>query len=149
MKVIIDGQEKELQSRFELLAEGEYEAEIIEVKVECDVQTKYGTCDQLKVTYEIEDGVSAFEKKDRIIYSESVGSRWGMFVRALYQGELPEQVDTDTWIGRKGIIKIKHNKVETGKVYDNIVAWDFDAIVQDTDGETEREEDTIIWDEDI
>lgn len=116
-----------------LIPGGDYKAEIQDVVLNTQVKSKYGNGSRLTINYKLQDktGTAQFEKTDFIWCSEAENSRCVRFLSALYDGELPEEMDIQEWVGRCGWVKITHetknDEKENGeqKTYDNITAWDF------------------------
>lgn len=132
MKIKNNGTSLAFKSTLGLLPEGEYFATITKVTPELDVKTKYGPRDRVKLTYNIEDGsgIPIGTKEDVIWYNEADGSRWNLFLDALYGGDLPQVLDLQDWKGCSCWITIEHQE-NNGKTYANISDWNFDVQVED------------------
>ncbi len=108
-----------------VLGEGEYEAIIQKVEFLKDCKTDWGFRDFLEVTYSIAVGVTEQLKKEKIMVSQAENSKCYMFLLDLYKGDIPKEINVEEWVERRGIITIKHNVSDTGKVYANIVERKF------------------------
>lgn len=131
---------KRIEAKKKLIPEGDYRAEIKDVKLDMEMKSKFGTGSCLVITYELEDesGVASFTKVDFVWCSEGEGSRCMQLLDALYDGNPPEEPELQDWIGCRGWVEIKHDKEEK---YDNIVSWDF------SDDDEGIENDEISFDE--
>ena len=58
--------------------------------------------------------------------SQAENSKCYKFLLELYKGNIPKEINIKEWEGRRGVITIKHNVTDDGRVYANIVERKFD-----------------------
>lgn len=146
MRFINNG--KKINAKKRLLPEGDYRAEIKNVKFNLKAVSAYGIGSNLEITYELQDkeGLISVKKIDSVWCSEAPNSRCMQFLNALYDGNPPEEMELEEWKDRRGWVKIEHDKDGN---YANIVAWDFpdkdepeDELDSDEDEDEENEDET-------
>ena len=107
------------------LNEGDYEAIIKRIIYLRDCKTDWGFRDFLEVIYNINVGVTAQEKKEKIMVSQAEKSKCFNFLMDVYNGNIPNEINIDELAGKKCTLTIKHNTDEKGNVYANIVERKF------------------------
>lgn len=155
---------KKIEVKKTLLPAGDYRAEIKDVKLNTEVTSKYGTGSTLEITYELQDkeGRISVEKTDSVWCNQHPNSRCTRLLNALYDGNPPEDMDTNDWLGRCGWVEIKHNTKQNNnqnnkETYANIDNWDFsdcnesedefDGDEYEEDAEDDEMEEEISFDE--
>lgn len=134
---------KKIEVKKALLPEGDYRAEIKDVKLNTGVISKYGLGSTLEITYDLQDkeGRISVEKTDSVWCSQHPGSRCTRLLNALYDGNPPEEMEVEDWKSRCGWVKIKH-KHNDKETYANIDNWDFsDCNESEDEFDDEYEED--------
>ena len=91
-----------------------------------ECKTDWGYRDFLEITYSISVGVTEQLKKEKIMISQAERAKCYKFLLELYKGNIPKEINIKEWEGRRGVITIKHNVTDDGRVYANIVERKFD-----------------------
>lgn len=107
------------------LQEGDYESILEKVVYLKDCKTDWGFRDYLEVIYKITLGVTEQIKKEKIMISQAENSKCFDFLMAIYNGNIPNEINIDELSGKKCILTIKHNIDEKGNVYANIIGRKF------------------------
>lgn len=140
MKIITkDNKSIELKKSGMQLPEGQYHAEIINVELVEHAYTKYGTCDRVDITYEVELDGHKMNKTQGIFYNPNDNSDWMRFIDSLYGDETPEGAEIGQWIGVSGVITIEHITTDKG-LYDKVIDWQWDDVEEDSDFAVEFDE---------
>lgn len=107
------------------LSEGDYSGEVKQVNYLKDCSTDYGYRDFLEIEYNLTIGITEQVKKEKIMVSSAENSRCYEFLKEVYKGIIPENINLDDLIGRECILTIKHNQSSDGRIYANIVERKF------------------------
>lgn len=104
---------------------GIYESTINKVEVLTDVKTNYGFKTCLEFEHSVDMGITSQIKRDRIIVSEAKDSACRKFFDSYYQGNIPENIDLNAFVGKTCLITIEHNTGSNGCTFANITERKF------------------------
>lgn len=125
MRLQLDGIEVYRTSNLPVFKPGIYESTINKVEVLKDVKTSWGFRTCLEFEHKVDMGVTSQIKKDRIIVSKAKDSICRKFFESYYQGDLPESIDLNVFVGQKCIITIEHKTSANGYIFANITERKF------------------------
>lgn len=106
---------------------GEYASEILKAMLTRNVNTRYGISNRITIEQGVtvieHDGKTAQEILLQTFYVRTAReSKFSEFYESVMEQKLPMRFDLNDLIGKKLWIKIEHNHMEDGNVYDNVTS---------------------------